>query len=72
MAAFDGEQIYQAAQFEPDVREKTFTLCRADNTAQFNYSMKRFETLSSRYDGWEPVVPARFEKLVRERAFARN
>ena len=50
MAAFDGEQVHQSGRFNAEVSEKTFTLYRADNQAQFNYSLKRFETISARYD----------------------
>ena len=39
MAAFDGKQTMRAAEFDQDEKARTFTLCRADNQAQFAYSM---------------------------------
>ena len=37
---------------------KTFTLCRADDQAQFTYSMSRFDKMTAdRYAGWRLVVP---------------
>lgn len=72
MAAFDGEQVHQSGRFNAEVSEKTFTLYRADNQAQFNYSLKRFETISARYTGWELVIPEEFEELVRLGAFREN
>lgn len=72
MAAFDGDTVYRADRFDADVEQKAFTLYRADNQAQFNYSLKRFEGFAGRYDGWELVVPEEFEPLVRHRAFERH
>ena len=37
MAAFDGENTIQTPEFETDEENKTFTLCRADNQAQFAF-----------------------------------
>src|SRR5215831_12935069 len=39
MAAFDGKQTIRAAEFDQDKEARTFTLCRADNRAQFAYSL---------------------------------
>ena len=41
MAAFDGKQIIRAPGFDHAEEWHTFTLLRADNEQQFNYSMIR-------------------------------
>jgi hypothetical protein len=70
MAAFDGVQTIRTAQFDRDAEEKLFTLLRADNKGQFDYSMSRFEKISAgRYAGWTLAVSNEFEEYVRERAF---
>ena len=52
--------------FKRDVERKTFTLCRADNLAQFSYSMARYEKLTAdRYKDWGLSVPSEFEQLAR-------
>ena len=38
MAGWDGDVIYVAPEYKRDVESKSFTLCRADNLAQFSYS----------------------------------
>jgi hypothetical protein len=73
MAAFDGKQIIRAAEFETDIENKTFTLCRADNQPQFAYSMSRFEKITAtRYQGWSLVIPEEFEQLAKEHTFHRH
>jgi hypothetical protein len=63
MAAFDGKQTMRAAEFDQDEKARTFTLCRADNQAQFNYSLSRFEKITAaRYTGWSLIVPHEFEE----------
>ena len=58
MAAWDGEEVYTAPEYKTDIERKAFTLCRADNQAQFNYSMSRFDKMTAdRYAGWRLVVP---------------
>src|SRR5262249_9197287 len=47
MVAFDGKQTIRTAEFDQDEKARTFTLCRADNRAQFTYSMSRFEKLTA-------------------------
>lgn len=70
MAAWDGNDVYRAKEYEIDIHNKTSTLCRADDQLQFNYSMSRFNKLTEdRYAGWELVVPAEFEALAREYTF---
>jgi hypothetical protein len=70
MAAFDGENIMRSTLFERDVEAQTFTLHRADNEAQFNYSLSRFEKITAgRYRGWTLAVPNQFKEYVKDRAF---
>jgi hypothetical protein len=70
MAAWDGSKVFTAPEYKTDVEAKTFTLCRADNQAQFTYSMSRFRKLTTeRYAGWELAVLPRFEELAREHSF---
>ena len=72
MAAFDGKQTMRAAEFDQDEKARTFTLCRADNQAQFAYSLSRFEKITAaRYTGWSLTVPREFEGLAKEHAFRR-
>ena len=73
MAAFDGKQTMRAAEFDQDEKARTFTLCRADNQAQFAYSLSRFEKITAaRYTGWSLTVPREFEGLAKEHAFRRH
>jgi hypothetical protein len=70
MAGFDGNKVYTAPEYRIDISERTYTLCRADDQLQFNYSMLRFSKLAAdRYAGWKLVVPAKFEALAREYTF---
>jgi hypothetical protein len=72
-AAFDGSQTMRAAEFDHDAAHGTFTLCRADNQAQYNYSLSRFEKITAaRYQGWSLVIPEKFEGYARERDFRRH
>ncbi|QHO72312.1 hypothetical protein ACH79_06415 [Bradyrhizobium sp. CCBAU 051011] len=67
MAAWDGDDVCTAPEYFADVHGKTFTLCRADNQPQSDYSLSRFHKLTAdRYSGWDLVVPAEFEELARE------
>jgi hypothetical protein len=59
MAAFDGKNVMRTLEFNTDVEAKTFTLCRADNLAQFSYSMSLAAEVRREYPsqpyGVEPV-----------------
>jgi Poly A polymerase head domain len=69
MAGWDGEKVYTAPEYKADIEQKTFTLCRADDYAQFAYSMSRFRKMTvDRYVGWQLVVPLHFRKLAKEYA----
>jgi hypothetical protein len=73
MVAFDGKKTIRAPEFDQDERDHTFTLCRADNLAQFAYSMRRYEKIAAvRYVGWQLVVPDEFEDFAREHTFRRH
>jgi hypothetical protein len=73
MTAWDGDQIIRTDRFGQDVENKTFTLYRADNQPQFNYSMSRYRKITSeRYAGWTLAVPEEFESLAREHSFQRD
>jgi hypothetical protein len=72
MAAWDGHKIFRADQFYRDAKNQTFTLRRADNQPQFDYSMSRFHKLTKdRYAGWALAVSTEFEDLARQHSFAR-
>jgi Poly A polymerase head domain len=73
MAAFDGKETIRTAEFDFDAENRTFTLHRADNEAQFSYSMSRYEKITAgRYVGWSIAIPDEFETYVREREFSRR
>jgi hypothetical protein len=73
MAAFDGKQTIRAEEFDQDEQAQTFTLCRADNLAQFTYSFSRFEKITAaRFKGWSLVIPDQFETFAKEHAYRRH
>lgn len=73
MAGWDGENVYTAPEYKIDIERKTFTLCRADNQPQFNYSMSRFDKMTAdRYAGWKLVVPAKFEAMAKDHALRKT
>ena len=73
MAGFDGDKVYTAPEYKIDIEQKTFTLCRADNQTQFDYSMSRFDKMTAdRYAGWQRVVPAKFKALLRDHALRKT
>jgi hypothetical protein len=74
MAAWTGGgSMITSNDFKRDVESKTFTLCRADNLAQFAYSMVRFEKLTAdRYKDWTLSIPSQFESLTREHTFRKH
>jgi hypothetical protein len=70
MAAWDGNKVYVAPEYIADIEAKAFTMHRADNQAQFDYSMSRFNKMTAdRYAGWQLAVPAEFKEFAREHAF---
>jgi Poly A polymerase head domain len=75
MAAWQGGDtpLFSSNCFKRDIESKTFTLCRADNAAQFAYSMVRFEKLTAnRYAGWKLAIPDQFKELVKEHTFRKH
>ncbi len=72
MARWQGGDPIETPQFRHDVNEKTFTLHRADNKAQYAYSMERYRKLTAdRYAGWGLAVPEAFKDLVKDTEFER-
>ena len=72
MAAFDGENVIRADEFRDDVDNQTFTLCRADNIEQFNYSMERYRKITAgRYSGWALRIPSEFKDYAMDHTFRR-
>ena len=70
MAAFDGDNIIRTDEFERDAEGQTFTLLRADNEKQFDYSMSRFDKITTgRYRGWTLAIPEEFREFAKKRAF---
>ena len=74
MAAFTGgKTILTTEKFNRDVAQSTFTLHRADNEAQFAYSMSRFEKITAgRYSGWTLAIPEQFQELAKDHTFRRR
>jgi hypothetical protein len=69
MAGWDGSKVYTAPGYRSDVERQCFTLCRADDQAQFNYSMCRYERMTAaRYAGWQLSIPKAFAPLAKEHA----
>jgi hypothetical protein len=73
MAAYNGREQITNEAFKDDVQNRTFTLLRADNDAQFTYSMVRYKKLTKeRYAGWQLIVPVMFEPLVAKHELSRS
>jgi hypothetical protein len=73
MAAFDGKRVLRTAKFDQDEKAHTFTLYRADNYAQYAYSLSRFEKITAaRYKGWSLNISGEFEELAKEHTFRRH
>ena len=73
MAAFDGKQTIRAEKFDRDAEAQAFTLHRADNRAQFAYSLSRFEKITAcRYRNWSLVIPEEFEEYAKDHTFHRH
>jgi hypothetical protein len=65
LIGFNGEQVIRTAEYMRDQADHTFTLTRADNVAGVIRSLKRYERLSQKYDGWELVVPEHLKETTR-------
>ena len=74
MAAWQGgsTQMITNDEFKRDAEGQTFTLWRADDLAQFTYSMFRFKKLAERYPGWTLSIPDQFEDLLKEHSFRQH
>jgi poly(A) polymerase-like protein len=67
MAAFDGKDTLRTAEFDQDVQDQMFTMHRADNLAQFTYSMSRFKKITAgRYTGWTLTIPDELKEFAKE------
>jgi hypothetical protein len=72
MAGFDGDKLIRTEEFDLDEKARTFTLYRADNLAQYKYSISRFEKITAgRYQGWSLVIPEEFEEYTKDHTFSR-
>jgi hypothetical protein len=81
MAAFDGENVISDPHFEKHRDNKTFTLYRADNYRQFEYSMSRWDgSFKARFPHWKLNITEEFRDFeciwwdaeVRKRAMINN
>jgi hypothetical protein len=60
---FDGD-IFPHPDFERDRKDKRFVLRRCDSREQFERSMMRVNRFSTKYPGWELVIPSEFLKFA--------
>lgn len=58
--ATDGSTIQETYAYVQDQWAKTFTMTRADNQAQYDRSIERFNRLSVKYSGFRLVIPIQF------------
>lgn len=73
MAAFDGNEVLRAPEFDTDAENKVFTLHRADNFEQFAYSLSRHRKITAgRYQGWGLSIADDFMDLAKEYEFRRH
>lgn len=61
---YDGSAAYHPESFIRDVQNKTFTLLRSDDAAQFNRSLERYDRLQAKYPKHTLVVQPEFEHLL--------
>jgi hypothetical protein len=57
LIGFNGHDVIRTAEYLKDQQQKTFTLTRADDVAGTVRSMKRYERLVQKYEGWSLVIP---------------
>lgn len=65
--ASDGSSVFRTDAYERDKANQTFTLVRCDDAAQYDRSLKRFQRLSEKYQGWklvDPSSPASYAALL--------
>lgn len=61
--AFDGMRLWKDLAFDRDQRDETFTLLVDQTEEQRKYSLKRFERLQGKYNGWRFVDRAPVKSL---------
>jgi hypothetical protein len=54
---YDGVEVIKTDEYLADQATQSFTLLRADDSAQRDRSIRRFERLSEKYPGWKLVDP---------------
>ncbi|MBB3693045.1 hypothetical protein [Sphingomonas sp. BK580] len=54
---FDGSEVIRTDEYLADQATQTFTLLRADDDAQRDRSLRRFDRLSAKYPGWKLFDP---------------
>lgn len=54
---FDGTEVIRTGDYLADQATQSFTILRADDSAQRERSLRRFERLSAKYPGWKLVDP---------------
>lgn len=50
--SYDGETVHRTAEYLADQEAHKFTLHRCDDSAQLDRSLRRYDRLSKKYDGW--------------------
>jgi len=63
---FDLMGVVTTPAYEFDKANQVFTLTRAESVEGVMRSIKRYERLSQKYQGWPLQVPAEFDALYRE------
>ncbi len=64
--ALVGDSVIRTGLYRKDKRDQMFTLTRADSVAGVKRSLKRYERLSQKYQGWPLEVPGKFLAMVAE------
>jgi hypothetical protein len=54
---YDGSEVIRTDDYLADQAAQSFTLLRADDDAQRDRSLRRFERLSAKYPGWKLIDP---------------
>lgn len=62
-AGTDGESIVTTDAYDSDKENKSITLKRAESKYDFDWSMKRYRRLQTKYD-WPLVIPEEFQQWL--------
>ena len=60
---YDLRGVVKTPQYEYDKANQCFTLTRAESVEGVRRSLKRFERLQRKYEGWKLVVPEEFMRI---------